>query len=131
MQRGVIWGREVCMQGGPLSYLVYKREFGGDLALDILEVYKSGSAPVEAFLRFAWTMARTYDKSVSPYETWLGEFDLEGFSIAESPVGVIDSAISAELFRFGPSRRTARVLRRARRAVARWLGRISQRVGAA
>lgn len=131
MQRGIIWGREVRMQGGPLSYLVYKREFGGDLALDLLEAYRSGKATVETFLRFAWTMARTYDASVSPYETWLGEFDLEGFSVAESPVGVIDSAISAELFRFGSSRRAARAVRRARRAIARWLGRISQRLGAA
>ena len=131
MQRGIIWGREVCMQGGPLSYLVYKREFDGDLALDLLEAYKSGKATVETFLRFAWTMARTYDASVSPYETWLEEFDLEGFSIAESPVGVIDSAISAELFRLGPSGRAARAVRRARRAIARWLGRLSERFGTA
>ncbi len=119
------------MQGGPLSYLVYKREFGGDLALDLLEAYKSGKATVETFLRFAWTMARTYDASISPYETWLSEFDLEEFSIAESPVGVIDSAISAELFRLGPSGRAARFFRSARRAFARRLGRISQRLGAA
>ena len=66
MYRGTIWGREVCMQGGPLSYLVYKREFGGDLALDLLEAYKGGKAAVETFLRFAWCMARTYDASVSP-----------------------------------------------------------------
>ena len=131
MQRGIIWGREVCMQGGPLSYLVYKREFGGDLALDILEAYKSGQVTVETFLRFAWTMARTYDEKVSHYEVWLGEFDLEGFSIAESPVGVIDSAITAELFRLGAPGRASRAIRKARRAIARWMGRLSQRIGAA
>ena len=131
MRRGTIWGREVCMQGGPLSYLVYKREFGGDLALDLLEVYKKGEATVEEFLRFAWTMAKTYDDSVSPYETWLTEFDLEGFSVAESPVGVIDSAISAELFRMGPTGRARGFARRIKRAIARWLGRLSERLGSA
>ena len=131
MRRGTIWGREVCMQGGPLSYLVYKREFDGDLALDLLDAYRSGQATVETFLRFAWTMARTYDKSVSPYEIWLTEFDLEGFSVAESPVGVIDSAISAELFRLEKTGRAAKAVRRSRRAIARWMGRLSQRIGAA
>ena len=30
MIRGTIWGREIEMQGSPLTYLHYKREFGGD-----------------------------------------------------------------------------------------------------
>lgn len=131
MQRGIIWGREVCMQGGPLSYLVYRREFGGDLSLDLLEAYKSGQATVETFLRFAWTMAKTYDESTSPYEDWLREFSPEGFSVADSPVGVIDSAITAELFRLGSPGRASRWLRRRRAALSRWLGRVSKRLGAA
>lgn len=130
MKRGIIWGREVKMQGGPLSYLVYKREFDGDLAQDILNAYKADSVTVETFLRFAWTMARTYDPAVSGYEEWLGEFDVASFSIADSPIGVIDSAINAELFRSFPTSRAGRLLRRIRAAVARWLGRLSERLGA-
>lgn len=129
MQRGIIWGREVKMQGGPLSYLVYKREFDGDLALDLLAVYQRGEATVEEFLRFAWTMARTYDPEVSPYEAWLAEFDLEEFSVVDSPVGVIDSAINAELFRNYETSAIRRLARRIRRAVSRWLGALSRHIG--
>lgn len=130
MRRGIIWGREVCMQGGPLSYLVYKTEFGGDLALDLVDTYKAAQVDTERFLRFAWTMARTYDPETSGYETWLDEFDLGEFTIAESPIGVIDSAINAELFRNGPTTRIGRLFRRIRRALSRWLGAISKRLGA-
>ena len=130
MQRGVIWGREVEMQGGPLSYLVYKREFDRDLALDLVETYKSERMATEDFLRYAWTMARTYDDSVSGYEEWLSEFDYREFSIADSPIGVIDSAISAELFRAPKATRAKRLLDRVKRALARWLGALSRRIGA-
>jgi len=130
MKRGIIWGREICMQGGPLSYLIYKREFGSDLACDLLDAYRAEKVTVETFLRFAWTMARTYDVSVSDYETWLTEFDLNEFSVAESPVGVIDSAINAELFRSGPSTKISRFFRRIRNALSRWLGTISEHLRA-
>ena len=126
MYRGVIWGREVCMQGGPLSYLVYKRAFDSDLACDLLDAYRAETVTVETFLRFAWTMARTYDPAISDYENWLAEFDLSNFSIADSPVGVIDSAINAELFRSGASTRFGRFIRRIKNAIARWLGAISE-----
>lgn len=131
MQRGIIWGREVRMQGGPLSYLVYRREFGGDLPTDLLSAYTKGQATVETFLRFAWTMARTHDPETSDYETWLGEFEPQDFTVAESPMEVIDSAIQAELFRHGAASRARRLARRIRRALSRWLGRLSQRLGAA
>ena len=114
------------MQGGPLAYLVYREEFGGDLALDILDTYRAETVTTEAFLRFAWTMAKTHDPSTSDYRTWLGEFDPEGFTLSESPVGVIDSAINAEPFRVGHAGKAAR----ARRRVAGWLGALSRRLGA-
>lgn len=131
MQRGTIWGREICFQGGPIAYVVYRKAFGGDLARDILDAYRDDGVTVEQFLRFAWTMARTYDPATSDYEDWLREFDPEGFSVADSPVGVIDSAICAELFRIRQTGRAARAFGRARRALSRWLGRLSQRLGAA
>ena len=131
MKRGTIWGREVCMQGGPIAYVVYRKAFGGDLARDILDAYRDGDVTVEQFLRFAWTMARTHDPATSDYEAWLGEFDPEMFSLADSPVEVIDSAICAELFRIRPTGRAARLAKRIRGALSRWLGRLSQRLGAA
>ena len=126
MVRGTIWGREVEMQGSPLTYLHYKREFGGDLGSDLSEVYAAGRADAETMLRFAWAMARTHDASVSPYEDWLSEFDPEEFSALESPVGVIDSAVCAELFRL----RKATLAERLRRLVRRWLERLAKHLGA-
>ena len=125
MFRGTMWGREVTMQGGPLSYLVYKAEFGSDLSSDLLAAYGQEQVDVLTLLRFAWTMARTWDETVSPFEAWLDEFDPEEFSVLDAPVEVIVSAISAELFRARQTRRA-----RIRRAAARWLGRLSQRLGA-
>lgn len=126
MIRGVIWGREVEMQGSPLTYLHYKREFGGDLGADLAGTYSKGSADAETMLRFAWAMAKTRDESISPYEEWLSEFDPEEFSALDSPVGVIDSAICAELFRV----RKAGIAERIRNAIARWLARLSRHLGA-
>ena len=126
MKRGVIWGRTVEMQGGPLAYLVYKNEFGGDLALDLLEAYRAETVSTETFLRFAWTMAKTYDPDTSDYPTWLSEFDPDGFSLSESPVGVIDSAINAELFRVAKAGKAAK----ARRWLSRRLGAMARRLGA-
>ena len=126
MIRGTIWGREVTMQGSPLTYLHYKREFGGDLGEDLVSAYSKGVADVETMLRFAWAMAKTHDPSISSYEGWLSEFDPEEFSALQPPVGVVDSAVCAELFRV----REATWLERVRRAVARWLDRLSKRLGA-
>lgn len=126
MIRGTIWGREVEMQGSPLTYLHYKREFGGDLGVDLANVYSQGSADTETMLRFAWAMAKTHDTSTSPYEGWLSEFDLGEFSALQSPVGVVDSAICAELFRV----RKATWWQGLKRRIARWLERLSKRLGA-
>lgn len=114
------------MQGSPLTYLHYRREFGGDLGADLVAAYSKGSADVETMLRFAWAMAKTHDPSTSPYEGWLSEFDPEEFSALQSPVGVVDSAVVAELFRV----RKATWLERLKRRIARWLDRLSERLGA-
>lgn len=126
MIRGTIWGREVEMQGSPLTYLHYKREFGGDLGADLAAAYSRGTSDAEEMLRFAWAMAKTHDPSISGYEGWLSEFNPEGFSALQSPVGVVDSAVVAELFRIRQATWRARL----RRFVARLLDRISKRLGA-
>lgn len=126
MIRGTIWGREVEMQGSPLTYLHYKREFDGDLGTDLTAVYAAGKADTETMLRFAWAMAKTSDPSTSPYEVWLAEFDPEGFSALQTPVGVVDSAICAELFRV----RKASLFERFKARIRRWLVRLSERLGA-
>lgn len=122
MQSASIWGREVIMQGSPLTYLEYKREFGGDLANDLTDVYTAGKADTATMLKFAWAMAKTHDPSISKFEAWISEFDLEGFSVLQSPIGVIDSAICAELFRLRPPKRFNKL----REVIARWLERLSQ-----
>lgn len=126
MLRGTIWGREVEMQGSPLTYLHYKREFGGDLGADLVAAYSNGSADAETMLRFAWAMAKTNDTSTLPYEDWLAEFDPEEFSVLQSPVGVVDSAVVAELFRVRKATRAERL----RKRLARLLDRLSKRIGA-
>lgn len=123
MVRGTIWGREVEMQGSPLTYLWYKREFGGDLGQDLADTYAKGKADSETMLRFAWAMAKTHDPSISGYEGWLSEFDPEEFSVLQPPVGVVDSAVVAELFRV----RQATFAERVRGRIARWLDRLSKR----
>lgn len=126
MVRGTIWGREIEMQGSPLTYLHYRREFGGDLGADLVAAYSKGSADAETMLRFAWAMAKTHDPSTSPYEGWLSEFDPEEFSALQSPVGVVDSAVCAELFRV----RASTPAERLRRWLAGLLERVSQRLAA-
>lgn len=125
MRRGTFWGREVEMQGSPLTYLYYKREFGGDLGTDLVAVYSKGASDVETMLRFCWAMCKTHDTSTSTYEEWLSEFDPDEFSALEPPVEVIDSAICAELFRVRQAKRSERI----RRWFARLLGRLSEFIG--
>lgn len=120
MRRAVIWGREVEMQGSPFTFLVFREEFGGDLAAFLVATYKKETPETEDYLRIAWSMARTHDPAIPAYADWLkgfGEFSLRG----DSPIGVIDSAIAAELF----CRRKAG---KARKRLGRWLGRVSKRL---
>lgn len=126
MQRATIWGRDVEMQGSPLTLLHYRREFGGDLMADMLANSAEGSLSLEWLMRVCWAMCATADRGTSPYEKWLGEFPEEGIDLAEPVAGVIYSAMTAELFRSGK----AGLATRFRRRVSRWLGRLSRRVGA-
>lgn len=106
MQRGVIFGRTVEMQGSPYTLLVFKREFGENLTSFIVDAYKQEEADIECFLRIAWAMAKTYNEDITDYERWLEEFDADAFNLAEGQAafGVITSAVNAELFRERPTR---------------------------
>ncbi len=125
MRRGVIFGREVEMQGSVWALAEYRREFGADLFADAAGAYEGGSPDVCVMLQIAWAMARSADESTSPYVEWLREFDSRLFALGDvsGAVGVIDSAIAAELFRVGSTRR-------ARRRLARLLGSLAKRLGA-
>lgn len=124
MRRVEIFGRVVELQGSPYTFLVFRREFGGDLGAHIVEAYGKTPAEVEDFLRIAWAMAKTRDDGVSCYEEWLKEFPIGSFTLAKgSPVAVICSAVDAELFREIPPRK-------ARERIAGLVGRLAQRIGA-
>ncbi len=126
MQRATIWGRDVKMQGSPLTLLRYRTEFGGDLMADMLSNSTGGELSLEWLLRVCWAMCATSDPSTSPYEKWLGEFPEDGIDLAEPVAGVIYSAMTAELFRARKTGPAARF----RRWLSRWLGRLSRRLGA-
>lgn len=126
MIRATIWGRDVEMQGSPLTLLRYRREFGGDLLADLVDNLGGGTLPLEWLMRACWAMCATADPSIPGYEQWLAEFPEEGFDLAEPVSEVILSAVTAELFR---PRETGRAAR-ARRRAARWLGALSRRLGA-
>ncbi len=120
MRRAVIWGREVEMQGSPYTFLVFREGFGGDLAAFLVATYQKDIPETEDYLRIAWAMAKTHDPAVPAYTDWLkgfSEFSLRG----DSPIGVIDSAIAAELF-------CQRKAGKARKRFGRWLGRVSKRL---
>ena len=104
MKRGTIFGRVVEMQGSPLTLLIYKNEFDGDLFADLVAAMTEEPPDMEAFMRFAWAMAKTRDDGTSDYEHWLEEFPPE-FTLAEgqAALSVIISATEAELFRGKPT----------------------------
>lgn len=126
MRHATIWGRELAMQGSPITLLHYRREFGSDLQDDLVEAYTGGGNPLPCLVRVLWAMCATVDPGISHYEQWLGEFPAGGFDLKEPVAGVIDSAIAAELFRRGKTGRAAR----ARRWLARRLGSLSRRLDA-
>lgn len=125
MVEGIIFGRPVRMQGGPFALMAYRREFGRDLMADLVAAYRAGDVDVCAFLQAAWAMAQCADEATSPYVTWLREFDAREFTLGDAAgtVGVIDSAVTAELFR-------PREAGRARRRLAGSLGSLAHRIGA-
>ncbi|WP_296012710.1 hypothetical protein [uncultured Adlercreutzia sp.] len=124
MREGVIFGRPVRMQGGPFALMAYRREFGADLLADALAAYRRDGGDVAAFLQIAWAMAKTADEETSPYAEWLREFDPREFTLGDAAqaVGVIDSAVAAELFRRGKARRARRWLARRMESLAHRLG---------
>ena len=125
MVEGIIFGRPVRMQGGPFALAAYRREFGRDLMADLVSAYRADDTDVCAFLQAAWAMARCADDSTSPYVKWLREFDAREFTLGDAAgtVGVIDSAVTAELFR-------PREAGRPRRWLAGSLGSLAHRLGA-
>lgn len=132
MMRARIYGRDVVMQGGPYTLLAYRSEFDSDLISDVIALEKTlaeDAAPAtEGMLRVAWAMCRTADDAVPGYGEWLRSFG-EGFSLRGdvSPLGVIHSAVMAELFRDAtPKSPVARI----RRLISRPMGSLAQRLGA-
>ena len=125
MKRALIWGRELQMQGSPWTFVVYKREFGGDLLVDIIAAYAKESLEMADLLKIAWAMCRTVSDDVEDFDAWCNNFPM--FTLADGEAtavaSVIISAIDAEIFR----RRETRFQRWRRIVRERWLGWLSQR----
>lgn len=120
------FGRTFDVQGSPYTLLVFREEFDDELTDHLSKSYEdSSSVPLEAQMRVLWAMARTADESVPSYPSWLEGFPEASFSLGDvASMGVIDSAIHAELFR-GTE---AGVVWRARWAAARLLERLAKRI---
>lgn len=120
MKRALIWGREVELQGSPWTFLVYRREFGGDLLTDLIAAETKNPRELDDWLKFAWAMAATYSDEVGSFKQWCSSF--EEFTLADGEgvafVSVIQNALSAEMFRD----RAPRPIRWWRSLRARWLG---------
>lgn len=94
-----IFGREMKLQGSPVTLVEYHREFACDLMQDLVKAYSQGFINSAIILQVAWAMARTYDKDTPAFEEWLKEFDAEQFNLVNADfLEVVDSAINAELF---------------------------------
>lgn len=115
MRRETIFGREVCLQGSPLTLLIFRQEFGGDAdahdgnlgaqLADLVNVEeRDGSTDyyinILGLLRVAWALARTYDKKIPNFEAWLADFDEAAFNLADGDElsRIIDDVITAEIF---------------------------------
>lgn len=119
-----VFGRRLRLQGSPLTLLVYEEEFGEELTQGLAKAYEGAEfVPVGAQMKFVWALCKTADDDVRGFEDWLREFPDEAFSLAGGTLGVIDSAIHAELFR-GPKTRWQRI----RWAVSETLERLAKRV---
>lgn len=123
MLRAQLFGREVEMQGSPWTFVVYHREFGGDLLADIVAAEQKNPVELHDFLKFAWAMCRTCNDQVAGFKEWCNSFEEFTLSDGEGSafVSVVNSAIEAELFRA----RASRLLRWWRSIRARWLGWLS------
>lgn len=130
MRKATVFGREIVMQGSPVTFIVYQNEFNSDLMQAIMAAYEQAPPKMGYLLKIAWAMAKTHDDSVEPFAEWIKNFDEGAFSIDDTPAAleVIDSAIYAELFRFRPSskirgwlHRLMDALAKHSRAAANWL----------
>ena len=129
MQRATIYGREIEMQGSPYTFLVYRKEFGGDLLKAIIEAYKETPVDVSLLLQIVWAMAKTYNEKTSSYPDWLREFNVKEFAVNELKwVGKVDGAISAELFRCHKTTAARRIIRRIRQVIARRMDTLAKRL---
>ena len=118
-----IFGREMKLQGSPVTLVEYQREFSSDLMHDLVKAYAQGFINSAIMLQIAWAMARTHEPETSKFDDWLKEFDRDQFNILDADfLGVVDSAINAELFRGRTTRKS-----RFRRWLKRLLERISKR----
>ena len=129
MIKAVIYGREVKLQGSPYTLLAYRSEFDGDLFKAILSAYEAQPPDMSLLLQVAWAMARTCDDEVPAYAEWLRGFDPDSFALGDAgALGVIDSAISAELFRRTKAGRARRWLGRRVDALAKRAGALADRL---
>lgn len=124
MLRARIWGREIEMQGSPWAFVEYRRAFGGDLLSDYLAAVKKDPIELDDYLRVCWALCRTAGDR-SGFEEWCSSFP--EFTLADGEgaafVSVVDSAVSAELFRPGETR----IQRLRRRLREGWLGLLPRR----
>lgn len=100
-----ICGRDVQIQGSPLTLVIYNNEFGADLMSDIANAYLGDTIDAVALLKICWAMAKTKDKNLDGFEDWLSKFDAEKFDLLKlkTSLEVVVSAINAELFRVSAS----------------------------
>ena len=115
MRRETIFGREVCLQGSPLTLLIYRQEFSGDsdahdgnLGAQLADLLQTEERDGETvffvnligILRIAWALAKTYDKRTPNFEAWLEDFDESAFNMADGDElsRIVDDVITAELF---------------------------------
>lgn len=100
-----IFGRELKLQGSPVTLVEYHKQFKCDLMQDLIKAYSQGYINSAIILQIAWAMAKTHDKETEDFNTWIEAFDSERFNLLNADyLGVIDSAINAELFCGGASR---------------------------
>lgn len=115
-----IFGREMTLQGSPVTLVEYQREFSCDLMQDLVKAYSQGFINSAIMLQIAWAMARTHDKTTPAFEEWLKEFDTENFNLLNADfLEVVDSAINAELFCGSASRK---------HKIRKWFKRLLERI---
>lgn len=115
-----IFGREMTLQGSPVTLVEYQREFSCDLMQDLVKAYSQGFINSAIMLQIAWAMARTHKKETPAFEEWLKEFDTEQFNLLNADfLEVVDSAINAELFRGSASRK---------HKIRKWFKRLLERI---